>query len=159
MFPLFSLPNELIDAIVESIDDRSTLVALAQTCKTLQPLAEDQLFKRIYVRNGRCVQRLIESMAKRPKRYRAIESLEATPPCYDWRGIEMMPSVVGKMEKLRSLKVESPLINTSHLGGWWSKQTVAEYMKLFEIANGFRPGNGMEGGAFGCLRSCELRDY
>ncbi|KAF1968882.1 hypothetical protein BU23DRAFT_254999 [Bimuria novae-zelandiae CBS 107.79] len=164
MFDLFALPTELVHNVIEAIDDRPTLIALAQTCQKLHPLAEAQLFKEIYIRDGTSVTRLAEALEQRPKRIRAIEKLEATPFWHGWQGIEQMPELVGRMQRLKSLKVESPLINSNRMDGWWSEGSAREYMDLFEVANGVpsahlgRPTAAMEG-AFGCLTSFTLHSH
>jgi hypothetical protein len=145
MFPLFSLPDELIDAIVSALDDRPTLLALAQTCSKLQPFAEAQLFKNIYIRDGPSVSRLAKDLEQPPERVRAVEHLEVTPTTHSWDGIALMPELVGRLVRLKSLKVESPMINTGRRPSWWSDGVMGGYMDLFA-------GNG----ALRCLTSCKL---
>jgi hypothetical protein len=152
MFPLFSLPNELIDAIVSAVDDRPTLLALVQTCSKLQPFAEAQLFKNIYIRDGPSVSRLARALEQPPGRVSAVEHLEVTPTVHSWRGIELMPELVGRLARLKSLKLESPMINSGRpminsrrKPSWWSDGVMVEYMDLFA-------GNGL----LGCLTTCRL---
>ncbi|KAF2437576.1 hypothetical protein P171DRAFT_179047 [Karstenula rhodostoma CBS 690.94] len=142
--PLFSLPTELLTLIVSSLPHRSDLIALAQTCQKLQPFAEAQLFKKIFIRDGPSVTRLAQILEQPPSRVLAVEHLEATPGTYGWRGIERMPELAGRMVRLRGLKVESPLVNTGRRHVWWTEGCMGEYMKLFEQ------------GTWGCLTSCKL---
>ncbi|KAH7082072.1 hypothetical protein FB567DRAFT_530534 [Paraphoma chrysanthemicola] len=156
MFPLFSLPNELIDAIASAVDDRPTLLALAQTCSKLQPFAEAQLFKNIYIHDGPSVSRLAQSLEQPPERVRAVEHLEVTPTKHSWDGIALMPELVSRLTRLKSLKLESPMINTGRRPSWWSDVIMAEYMDLFA-------GNAASGvwqkGAFECLTSFTLHSH
>jgi hypothetical protein len=145
MFPIFSLPNELIDAIVSALADRNTLVALAQTCSKLQPFAEAQLFKSIYIRDGPSVSRLARVLEQPPGRVKAVQHLEVTPTQHSWGGIDLMPELVGRLARLKSLKVESPMINTGIKPSWWSEGVMVGYMDLFA-------GHG----ALECLTSCKL---
>ncbi|KAJ4352203.1 uncharacterized protein N0V89_007550 [Didymosphaeria variabile] len=135
MFPLFSLPNELIATIVEALDDRPALVALAQTCQKLHPLAEARVFRNIYIRDGTSVARLAEILDQRPERFRMIKHLEATPTVHAWRRIEQMPELAGRMARLKSLKIEAPMINSGARPQWWSEGSMGEYMDLFEGRN------------------------
>jgi hypothetical protein len=153
MFPLFSLPNELIDAIISDLDDRPTLLALAQTCSKLQPFAEAQLFKNIYIRDGPSVSRLARDLEQPPWRVRAVEHLEVTPTMHSWGGIALMPELVGRLVRLKSLKVESPMINTGRKPSWWSDGIMVGYMDLF--AENEARGVWREK-ALGLLTSCRL---
>jgi hypothetical protein len=144
MFPLLTLPNELIDAIVSVLSDRGTLLAVAQTCSRLQPFAEAQLFKNIFIHDGPSVSRLARDLEQPAWRMRAVEHLEVTPTMHSWpRGIALMPELVRRLARLKSLNVESPLISSGVKPSWWVEGTMVEYMDLFA-------GNGtME-----CLTSC-----
>ena len=128
---MFPLPNELIEAIVLAVEDRPTLLALAQTCSKLQPFAEAQLFKNVYVRDGPSVSRLTRDLEQPPWRVGMVEHLEVTPTMYLWRGIAQMPELVGRLPKLKSLKVESPMIKAASKPSWWSDEIMVEYMDLF----------------------------
>lgn len=147
MFPLLSLPNELLDAIISTLN-RPALLALAQTSSKLQPFAEAQLFKSIYIRDGPSVRRLIRDLDQPPERVRAVQHLEVTPTMHSWRGVEEMPEVVGRLVRLKTLKVESPMINSGRKPEWWG-EVVEDYIKVFR-------GMG-EGGALGCLTSCRSK--
>jgi hypothetical protein len=131
MFLLLSLPNELIDAIVSALDDRPAILALAQTCSKLQPFAEAQLFRTIYIRDGRSVSRLARDLEQPPERVRAVEHLEVTPVMHSWRGIALMPELAGRLTRLKSLKLESPMIKTGKQPSWWSDGVMVEFMDLF----------------------------
>ncbi|KAF2865025.1 hypothetical protein BDV95DRAFT_612988 [Massariosphaeria phaeospora] len=172
MSALFSLPNELIDAIVSALSsDRPTLLALAQTCSKLQPFAEAQFFKNIYIRDGTSVTRLAQHLEQPPWRVRLVEHLEVTPSMHSWRGgIALMPELVGRLAGLKSLKVEAPMIKTKRmLSRWpeegqihftrvahsgaslnWSEEVMVPLMDLFA-------GNGE--GALGCLTSFTLHSH
>jgi hypothetical protein len=145
MSPFFSLPVELIDAIVSVHDDRRTLLALAQTCSTLQPFAEARLLKNIYIHDGQSVSRLARDLEQPPWRLRVVEHLEVTPTMYSCGGIELIPELIGRLARLKSLKVELPTINTARKPSWWPDGMMVEYMGLF-----------MGKGALDCLTSCRL---
>jgi hypothetical protein len=153
MFPIFSLPNELIDAIALAVDDRPTLLALAQTCSKLQPFAEAQLFKNVYIHDGPSVSRLAQSLEQPPGRVRAVEHLEVTPTMHSWEGIALMPELISRLARLKSLKVESPMINTGRRSSWWSDEIMVGYMDLFagNVASGV-----WQAGALESLTSCKL---
>jgi hypothetical protein len=144
MCHLLSLPNELIDAIVEALRHRPTLIALAQTCSRLQPFAEARIFRDIYIRDGPSTKRLASLLEDPPERAQAVHHLEATPVLHAWRGIDQMPQVVERMKRLKSLKVESPMINSVMRPAWWSQGCMGDYVKL------------LEGGTLQFLTSCEL---
>ncbi|KAK7190325.1 hypothetical protein DPSP01_006145 [Paraphaeosphaeria sporulosa] len=151
--PFLSLPNELLIAIISYLPDRVTLIALAQTCQMLQTLAESQLFKNIYIRDGPSVTRLAQLLEQPPERLLAVENLEATPWAFGWRGIKRMPELAGKMVRLKRLKVESPLVNTGTRDAWWTEECMREYMDLFDRSN-----RGMKG-AWRCLTSFTLHSH
>ncbi|KAH7070373.1 hypothetical protein BKA63DRAFT_75676 [Paraphoma chrysanthemicola] len=156
MFPIFSLPNELIDAIASAVDDRPTLLTLAQTCSKLQPFAEAQLFKNIYIHDGPTVSRLAQSLEQPPERMRAVEHLEVTPTMHSWDGIALMPELISRLARLKSLKVESPMINTGRRPSWWSDEIMVGYMDLFarNAASGV-----WQAGALECLTSFTLHSH
>ena len=65
----------------------------------------------------------------------------------------MMPGLVGRLGRLKSLKVEAPMINRGRRPGWWADGVMVGFMDLFA-------GDGVQGvwreGALGCLTSCRL---
>lgn len=152
MFPLLSLPNEIIDAIVSAMEDRPSLLALAQTCSRLQSFAESQLFKNIHIRDGSSVSRLARDLEQPPWRVRAVENLEVTPTMHSWRGIAMTPELVGRLARLKTLKLESPMINAGKLPSWWSDEIIVGYMDLFAANKG---SDVWRQGALACLTSCK----
>lgn len=111
MFPLLSLPSDLIHPIIDSVDDRSDLLSLAQTCTQLRSLTEARLFKSIKVQHGKHAERLSAVLDVRPARYGYVQNLEVVPGPRHWKGIEVMPELIKRMHNLRELRVESPLIN------------------------------------------------
>lgn len=143
--PLLSLSTELSLAIISYLPNPA-LITLAQTCSKMQTLAESQLYKKICVRDGHAVKRLAQDLEQPPERVLAVEHLEVTPGKYGWLGIERMPQLAGRMERLRRLKVESPLINMAGSHEWWTEGCVREYMELFDV------------GAWRNLTSCKLAD-
>jgi hypothetical protein len=144
MSALLSLPNELIDAIFEALDHRPSLLTLAQTCPRLQTFAEARLFREIYIRDGPSTKRLASLLEYPPERAQAVQHLEVTPVLHAWRCIDQMPGVVERMTRLKSLKVESPMINGRSRPAWWSEGCMGDYMKL------------LEGSTLKFLTSCEL---
>lgn len=145
MSPLFSLPNELIDAIVSATDDRPSLVAFAQTCTKLQPFAEAKLFKNIYIRDGSSIFRLVRDLDQPPWRAKAVAHLEVTPNLYSWDGIDLVPELIEQLSKLKSLKVESPFIGLASQPHWWSDWMIVKFLDLFA-----------RNGVFEFLTSCRL---
>jgi hypothetical protein len=151
MFPFLSLATEIIISVIESIDDPTDLVCLAQTCKKLQPFAEAQSFKTLRARDGQHVQELAIVLDCRPERFNYVQQLTATPKRREWQGFQIVPSLVKKMGNLRELWVESPPCNRNS-SSWWIAESQKEYMKMFREANGdvgdLTPLRN--------LRSCEL---
>ncbi|KAJ4294155.1 hypothetical protein N0V90_007845 [Kalmusia sp. IMI 367209] len=148
MFLLLSFPNELIDAVISNLTDRPTLLALAQACQKLQPLAEAQLPRYICIRDGPSISRLTRVLEQPPWRVRAVEYLEVTPSMHSWKGVETMPVLVGRLGRLRSLKVEAPMINRARKPEWWADGVMDGFMDLFA-------GNG----ALGSLTSFTLHSH
>lgn len=145
-FPLLSLPNELIATIItDHLSDRSALIALAQTCRKLQILAEARLFRDIYIRKGSPVPRLAYALNQRPERFRYVKHVEVTPGQYMRTGIEGMPRLLRQMKRLKRLKVEAPMINSRTTPKWWTKgsEGVVGYMSPFKR------------GVFECLTDCK----
>ncbi|KAF2878603.1 hypothetical protein BDV95DRAFT_589513 [Massariosphaeria phaeospora] len=137
MFPLLSLPLDLVHPIVESIDNPDDLLSLAQTCTKLQPLAEAALWKQVHIRNGESADRLLASLEARPHRFGCVQELEITPhPRSTWHEISILPSLIRKMGNLRVLQLESPFINYFNRGErykqYWIDQYISEYLRLFE---------------------------
>lgn len=151
MASLLSLPTELSIAIISHIPDRDTLIVLAQTCEKLQCLAESQLMKNIYIRDGPSVMRLAQILEQPPERVLAVENLRViTPWMCGYQGIKRMPELAGRMVRLSKLRVESLLVKSAVKDAWWTEDCMSEYMELFEKAN-----RGLEG-TWGCLTSCKL---
>ena len=134
MSPLSSLPTELLQTIIEGIADRATLIALAQTCSTLRPLAEAQIFASIEIHSTEQLKKLAVTREKRPERFSYVRKLEYSPANRLWTGKECHTDLVGDMTKLRELRVDSPLIN-GRIEPWWAEGPVQEYMTMFHDAN------------------------
>jgi hypothetical protein len=77
---------------------------------------------------------------------RAVEHLEVTPTMHSWpRGIALMPELVARLARLKSLKLESPLIRSRAKPGSWAEGFMLVYMDIFA-----------EKGTLECLTSCRL---
>ena len=151
MPPLSSLPTELLQTIIEGIADRATLIALAQTCSTLWPLAEAQIFASIGINSTKQLKKLAVTLEKRPERFSYVRKLEYSPSYQLWAGKECHTDLVRDMIKLRELRVDSPLIN-GRIEPWWAEGPVREYMTMFHDANSLSgPGAPLQH-----LTSCEL---
>ncbi|KAF2651076.1 hypothetical protein K491DRAFT_761302 [Lophiostoma macrostomum CBS 122681] len=157
MFDLLALPHDLVHPIIESIDDRADLIALTQTCSRLQPLAEGQLFRSVYIRDGSNVEKLASALRSVPERFNYVHELEVTPAPYrrKWQGIEIMPDLLADMSNLRALRLESPFINTFHYRSSWPEEQMSRYIELFKKANA---PNG-EDGPLKSLRKLVLHSH
>ncbi|KAF2735945.1 hypothetical protein EJ04DRAFT_511394 [Polyplosphaeria fusca] len=131
MFPLLSLPDDLILPIVAAVHHPADLISLAQTCSKLRDLAEAQLFRSLFINRGSLAERLGKVLQVRPERFGYVQKVEATPGTGDWQGVEIMPSLVKRMHNLRNLHIESPIINNFRFDDWWEEQSVSEYMEAF----------------------------
>lgn len=117
--------------IVDSIEDPSTLIALAQTCHALLLCAEAQLYKNVYVHSDRRFAGLATALERNPKRRLAIETFHATPMQDQWKFWEHMPGLVGTMKRLRNLRVESPLLR-----GWTVTDFYSKLPREMDVAKG-----------------------
>lgn len=113
-----SLPIELVMLIVEHLaNDDKTLANLARTCRSLQDLAEQQLYKTINLPTVRDFDRIIRAFIGRPDRIRAVHTLklqyhyspEDLSDTFDQRII--FNGYVADMVNLREWHIESPYDN------------------------------------------------
>ncbi|KAH7413958.1 hypothetical protein DE146DRAFT_762463 [Phaeosphaeria sp. MPI-PUGE-AT-0046c] len=136
------LPTELVILIVEHLaNDCSTLARLARTCRALQALAEQQLYKTISLLTVRDFDTIIRAFIGRPDRIRAVHTLrlqyhyspEDLNDTLDTRCI--FNAYVANMVNLREWNIESPYDNNSHwTDGEGPKQWVKKDMNDFRGA-------------------------
>jgi hypothetical protein len=141
-----SLPTELVLLIVESLaHDNKTLCALAQTCRALQYIAEEQIYKTIRVSTVRDLRDIIYAFSRRRDRASSVHKLVLH---YQYQAAELDSTLesrsvfnecVVRMTNLRQWYIESPYDNS---GNWdkgdgpeqWVRGDMEEFRGALELA-------------------------
>ncbi|OAL00125.1 hypothetical protein IQ06DRAFT_276699 [Phaeosphaeriaceae sp. SRC1lsM3a] len=135
------LPTELVILIVEHLaKDDNTLAKLARTCRALQDLAEQQLYKTIDLLTVRDFDTIIRAFIGRPDRIRAVHTLklqyhyspEDLSDTFDTRCI--FNGYVANMVNLREWHIESPYDNCHWTDGEGPEKWVKNDMNDFRGA-------------------------
>ncbi|KAF1925052.1 uncharacterized protein M421DRAFT_70940 [Didymella exigua CBS 183.55] len=111
------LPNELTLAVVQQLaNDNRTLCTLAQTCRGLQRLTEEHIYKNIKLRSVRDLQRIISAFVARHERVRAVHTLKILYRWTDHLQVSLerrkaFNECVAQMVNLREWHIESPYDN------------------------------------------------
>lgn len=136
-----SLPTELVLLIIEHLaNDHQTLCMLARTCRALQHLAEEQLYKTIQVFTVRDLYNIIRAFVGRRDRARAIHTLKLQyqyhekdlGSTFDTRRV--FNACVADMVNLREWHIESPYDNCHWDEGQGPEQWVNNDMDSFRAA-------------------------
>lgn len=138
------LPNELALLICDQLaDDNPALCALARTCRGLQHLAEEKLYKTIELLSVKHLHAIIDAFTCRPERVRAVQSLKIL---YQYRPGDLQQSeqvrttfneCVEHMVNLREWHIESPFdnFNWEKAGGQaWVLQDMTRFQWALERA-------------------------
>ncbi|KAL1799223.1 hypothetical protein ACET3X_003260 [Alternaria dauci] len=113
-----TLPNELALLVLDHLENhKSALRALARTCRGMQHLAEERLYKRIELFSVKNLHAIIEAFTQRQERVRAVQTLKIL---YQYRDHSLKDSdtlrttfneCVARMVNLREWHIESPYDN------------------------------------------------
>jgi hypothetical protein len=113
-----TLPNELALVVIDHLqNDNKTLCALARTCRDMQHLAEERLYKRIELLSVKNLHAIIEAFTSRHERVRAVQTLKIL---YQYKDNDLKDSAeirttfnecVARMVNLREWHIESPYDN------------------------------------------------
>ncbi|KAB2109758.1 hypothetical protein AG0111_0g782 [Alternaria gaisen] len=113
-----TLPNELALLVIDHLEDNNkTLCALARTCRGMQHLAEERLYKRIELLSVKNLHAIIEAFTLRYERVRAVQTLKIL---YQYKDNSLKDSdqirttfneCVARMVNLREWHIESPYDN------------------------------------------------
>ncbi|ORY19253.1 hypothetical protein BCR34DRAFT_209042 [Clohesyomyces aquaticus] len=132
--PLLDLPSELIIQIINCFDvwfkcDEDALHALACTCRLLQVLGEEQLYKSIRLRFTDDIGALIHSFEQRPDRLKAVQKLDILykwhPGLHGTLGVrKRFNELIPDMLNLKEFHVESPYDNEKK---WHESESAADW--------------------------------
>jgi hypothetical protein len=136
-----SLPTELVLLIVEQLaDDKEALCTLAQTCRALQHVAEEHLYRRIELFTVRDLHNIINAFSCRPERFRAVHTLKLQYQ-YDEKDLDdsfdtrrTFNECIAHMPNLREWHIESPYDNCNWDKGLGPHQWVEGDMRRFRAA-------------------------
>ncbi|KAI4658300.1 uncharacterized protein J4E79_007282 [Alternaria viburni] len=113
-----ALPNELALVVIDHLQgNNKALCALARTCRDMQNLAEERLYKRIELLSVKNLHAIIEAFTSRPERVRAVQTLKIL---YSYKDDSLKDSAeirttfnecVARMVNLREWHIESPYDN------------------------------------------------
>ncbi len=115
---LSTIPDELVVSIVNSIEDKKSLCALAQVSKRFQTLAEPVLYSNIELCSHKvcyCLKQAIEAESRRVTYFEVLDLRPRSGPGAKEYG-EIPPNVLSKCSRLRELTLEGPNCNR----GLWS---------------------------------------
>jgi hypothetical protein len=113
-----TLPNELALLVIDNLEgNNKALCALARTCRGMQHLAEERLYKRIELLSIKNLHAIIEAFTLRHERVRAVQTLKIL---YQYKDDSLEDSdeirtifneCVARMVNLREWHIESPYDN------------------------------------------------
>lgn len=111
------LPIELIIAVISHLsDDRATLCSFARTCRLVQPLCEDQIYRDVELQDTAKLEAICSAFARRPSRVEAVHTLkmvykhhEHLDDTIDDR--EVLNNAIKYMKTLQEWHIESPFDN------------------------------------------------
>ncbi|KAI4949513.1 hypothetical protein J4E91_005252 [Alternaria rosae] len=113
-----TLPNELALVVIDHLQNNNkALCALARTCRDMQHLAEERLYKTIELLSVNNLHAIIEALTSRPERVRAVQTLKIL---YQYKDSDLKESAeirttfnecVPRMVNLREWHIESPYDN------------------------------------------------
>ncbi|KAF2845143.1 hypothetical protein T440DRAFT_283272 [Plenodomus tracheiphilus IPT5] len=139
-----SLPNELAFLIIDQLaDDKQALCALAQTCRGMQYMAEERIYKTIDLLSVKDLHAIISAFTHRHDRVRAVQTLRIL---YQYRQNDLNKSAdsrttfnefVAHMVNLREWHIESPYDNFhwGKAGGdAWVEQDMERFRRALEEA-------------------------
>src|SRR6266496_3937060 len=95
---LLDLPDEILNFVAETVENGTSLGALARTCRRLQDHAERFIYRSL----------IIEAISRRPRRAAVVSKLFVVTSAVATRGIEYIPWMLEKMNCLKNLLIQSP---------------------------------------------------
>lgn len=134
-FRILELPDELITLIIEHVHERKTLRRLARTCRKLQLLAEEMLYRCLLVRSSLTLNGLERALRAKNARFKAVQFLDV--PCESARppSFASLAHIANEATNMREMMWESPECNHNDfesLGPW--KEMTDPLFALFERA-------------------------
>ncbi|KAF2468005.1 uncharacterized protein BDR25DRAFT_316598 [Lindgomyces ingoldianus] len=135
-----ALPTEIvIDIVAHLSDDRNALCNLARTCRFLQPLSEEHMYKSVELFSTNVIPSLLLAFAHRPARVEAVQSLKILYRYKHDLGITLsdrkaLNAYVIKMKGLKDWHVESPYDNFKwgDVGHEWVDHDMEHFRKALE---------------------------
>lgn len=138
------LPNELALLVLDHLaDDNETLCTLARTCRGMQHLAEERIYKTIELLSVKDLQAIIQAFTYRHDRVRAVQTLKILYQYLpeDLKGSEESRTdfndCVAHMINLREWHIESPYdnFNWEKAGGHgWVERDMQRFRCALEAA-------------------------
>ncbi|KAF1847868.1 uncharacterized protein K460DRAFT_64915 [Cucurbitaria berberidis CBS 394.84] len=138
------LPNELALLVIDHLaDDNKELCTLARTCRGMQHLAEERIYKTIELLSVKDLHAIIEAFTRRHDRVRAVQTLKIL---YQYRPGDLNDSeeartrfneCVAHMINLREWHIESPYdnFNWAKAGGHeWVERDMMRFQGALEAA-------------------------
>lgn len=128
-FPIFELADELIIAIVQHVESRSDLCALAQTCRRLCKMAEPLIYRNIFIRTESQARAILQAIT--PKRHRAcaVVTFEARCKYGEFTNVELCSDITGLTPNLREYVLESPFCNSKR---WKKNKCINQWPRAFD---------------------------
>ncbi|USP72827.1 uncharacterized protein yc1106_00101 [Curvularia clavata] len=135
-----TLPNELALLVIDHLEgNNKALCSLAQTCRSMQHLAEERIYKTVELLSVKNLHAIIEAFTQRRQRVRAVQTLKIL---YQYQPGDLKDSndlratfndCVADMVNLREWHIESPYDNFNWEGAG-SEAWVEADMQRFRLA-------------------------
>jgi hypothetical protein len=126
---LLDLPDEILNFVAEAVENGTSLVALARTCRRLQDHAERFIYRSLIIEHGAQAGRLDKAISRPPRRAAVVSKLFVVPSAVATRGIEYIPWMLEKMNCLKNLLIQSP--SCAQPSSSESMEDQAQYANLF----------------------------
>ncbi|KAF2634468.1 hypothetical protein P280DRAFT_511886 [Massarina eburnea CBS 473.64] len=139
---LLALVDELLLAIIDQVDSHTTLCNLAATCSRLRGIAEPYVWRNLLITRGDHAREVAYALDSREARPSYVHELSIRYRYNQSAGIEDLNHLIGLMDKLRHLTIESPCPNNTEFprNGYFDQPTRIDYRSLLEGAVHPRPG-------------------
>ena len=108
---LLDLPDEILSLVAEAVDHLTSLRALARTCTRFQEHAERFIYRSVTIEHGAQARGLYKAISRRSRRATMALKLTVAPSTVATRGTEHIPSMLERMNCVKSLFIESPFCN------------------------------------------------
>ena len=139
MFRLLDLPNEVIAAIVEQIDNRITLQRLAYTCHRIKKLTEPVLYRHVLVRRGSRAEGLLDALSAHTARWSAVHVLDFPCDAVHGHSFNAVKELVRNSPNLKKLMIESPACNSGDFEdeeawAWMTDRLFEPFQDAFKLS-------------------------